>query len=159
SNVAVYSMRAGDEPLVSMPLGWKEIEEGANSRNIESPKFSPGAAIERIRIHRDLFAPVLKLHQELPQKLLRDWKIISAPTNLISLMRAKSTEPRPRSSGQGGRREFFVYSPAKKKQELALRIGDELHIWELSGPMHDRVESEIRASEMEQNVELRNRAL
>lgn len=137
SNVAVYSVRAHDEPLVSMPIDWSEIEAAARTANGEALRFGPEAAAARIRTCGDLFAPVLSLCQELPQELLREWKIIVAPANLVSLARRRSVESGPRSSSQGGRREFIVYSPAKGQQELVLRISEDFRVWNLATPIQN----------------------
>jgi bifunctional non-homologous end joining protein LigD len=151
TNVAVYSLRVvGVEPRVSMPFQWQEIETALRTNDVAELEFSPDAAIERVRQRGDLFAPMLSLHQELPQQLLRDWTIISAPATLISLDRSSrsSGKPAARSSGQGGRREFIVYRTGKMEQEIALRIGEEFRTWKLSRPLQNGTDRDICASEI-----------
>jgi len=59
STVAVYSLRARDEPSVSTPVTWDEVESG-------ELEFGPSDVLERIEEHGDLFAPLLSLEQALP---------------------------------------------------------------------------------------------
>jgi bifunctional non-homologous end joining protein LigD len=155
SNVAVYSMRAGGEPLVSMPLEWSEIEAVASTGDVQALKFAPDVTVVRIQKRGDLFAPVLTLHQELPQELLRNWKIVSAPANLVSLTRQRSLENAPRSSAQGGRRQFIVYSPAKQQQNLALEGADEFRVWRLAAPLQTSDQRAIQASETNSQPDIR----
>jgi bifunctional non-homologous end joining protein LigD len=155
SNVAVYSLRAvSDAPLVSVPMGWAEIDQAIRTTDLESLMFSPEAAINRTAQLGNLFAPVLTLRQELPPQLLREWKIISAPSNVISLSRASrnSTETLERSSGQGGRKGFIVYSPAKDELQIALEVGDEFRCWRfVDAPQSG---NEIKVSLSESSCEL-----
>jgi bifunctional non-homologous end joining protein LigD len=69
TTVAVYSLRCRERPWVSTPLRWEEVEELAADGDPESVRFEGPAALERIDAHGDLFAPVLELEQELPEKL------------------------------------------------------------------------------------------
>src|SRR6185295_7246558 len=69
TTVAVYSLRCRERPWVSTPLRWEEVEELAADGDPESMRFEGPAALERIDAHGDLFAPVLELEQELPEKL------------------------------------------------------------------------------------------
>jgi bifunctional non-homologous end joining protein LigD len=60
STVCVYSLRGKEQPTVSMPLAWEELDDpGALA-------FEWRDALERLERDGDLFAPVLALKQELP---------------------------------------------------------------------------------------------
>jgi bifunctional non-homologous end joining protein LigD len=59
SMVAVYSLRAREEPLVSAPLTWAEIEEAWMRQDARSLLFRPAEVLGRIEAHGDLFRPVL----------------------------------------------------------------------------------------------------
>jgi bifunctional non-homologous end joining protein LigD len=61
TTVAVYSLRAREQPTVSTPVTWEEIEDDSLDLVFES-----GDVLERIEEHGDLFAPVLELNQALP---------------------------------------------------------------------------------------------
>ncbi len=69
TTVAVYSLRCREQPWASTPLRWEEVEALADDGDPESVRFEAPAALERIDAHGDLFAPVLELEQELPEKL------------------------------------------------------------------------------------------
>jgi bifunctional non-homologous end joining protein LigD len=67
TTIAVYSLRARERPTVSTPIGWEEVEAAADSGDGSTLVFEAGAVLERIADRGDLFAPVLKLSQELPE--------------------------------------------------------------------------------------------
>ncbi|HET6965233.1 MAG TPA: non-homologous end-joining DNA ligase [Acidimicrobiales bacterium] len=67
TTVAVYSVRAREEPTVSTPVTWEEVE-GAGSR--EDLTFDTTAALDRLERHGDLMAPVLTEQQQLPEPKL-----------------------------------------------------------------------------------------
>ena len=66
TTIAVYSLRAREQPTASTPLEWEEVEGVAESGDGESLRFEAGAVLERVEERGDLFAPVLELEQELP---------------------------------------------------------------------------------------------
>ena len=67
TTAAVYSLRAKqEEPFVSMPVTWEELETARKKRDPKSLYWQPGAALDRLDKVGDLFAPVLKLKQKLP---------------------------------------------------------------------------------------------
>ncbi len=59
TTVAPYSLRAADEPSVSTPVAWDEIEAGADLR------FSPDDVRERVDRYGDLLEPLVKVRQKL----------------------------------------------------------------------------------------------
>lgn len=70
TTVAVYSVRARDEPTVSTPVTWEEVEGARSAKDLT---FDTGAALGRLDQHGDLMAPVLSIQQELPEpRLLGD---------------------------------------------------------------------------------------
>jgi bifunctional non-homologous end joining protein LigD len=62
TTIAVYSMRAREQPTVSTPVTWEELESDP-----ESLRFEAGDVLERVDAHGDLFEGVLKLEQHLPK--------------------------------------------------------------------------------------------
>jgi bifunctional non-homologous end joining protein LigD len=62
----VYSLRAKDQPTVSTPVSWDEIEKALKKKNASALVFEAEKVLKRIEETGDLFAPVLKLKQRLP---------------------------------------------------------------------------------------------
>lgn len=65
TTVCVYSLRAKEQPTVSTPLQWREVEDASQHRSKLS--FVADEAVKRAEKFGDLFADVLKLKQKLPQ--------------------------------------------------------------------------------------------
>ena len=66
TTVAVYSLRARERPTVSTPLRWEEVEAVTESEDPDELVFTSADVLERVAEHGDLFAPVERLEQELP---------------------------------------------------------------------------------------------
>jgi bifunctional non-homologous end joining protein LigD len=71
TTVCVYSLRAKDEPTVSTPVTWDEVENCWKKKKPDLLKFRCEKTVERVKKNGDLFAPVEKLKQKLPKK----WKL------------------------------------------------------------------------------------
>jgi bifunctional non-homologous end joining protein LigD len=67
TTIAVYSLRARERPTVSTPVSWKEVEKAVADGNADPLVFEAADVLERVDRDGDLFAPVLKLKQELPE--------------------------------------------------------------------------------------------
>lgn len=65
TTVCVYSLRAKDQPTVSVPVTWDEVEEALKKKDAERLTFVSDEALERADKFGDLFEPVLKLKQKL----------------------------------------------------------------------------------------------
>jgi bifunctional non-homologous end joining protein LigD len=65
TTVCVYSLRATEQPSVSTPLTWEEVEMFLKKRKPEKFFSGPDEVLERVEKHGDLFAPVLTLKQKL----------------------------------------------------------------------------------------------
>lgn len=66
TTVCAYSLRGKEHPTVSMPLRWSEVKQGLNNGKAASLSFEAEQAVKRVAKVGDLFAPVLKLKQQLP---------------------------------------------------------------------------------------------
>jgi bifunctional non-homologous end joining protein LigD len=66
TTIGVYSLRAREHPTASIPLRWSEVERTAKGADPEKLRFEIPAAIKRVEKEGDLFEPVLKLKQKLP---------------------------------------------------------------------------------------------
>jgi bifunctional non-homologous end joining protein LigD len=67
TTIAVYSLRARERPTVSTPVSWEEIDAALEREDADCLVFEAGDVLRRIEEHGDLFAPVLKLKQALPE--------------------------------------------------------------------------------------------
>jgi bifunctional non-homologous end joining protein LigD len=70
TTVCVYSLRAREEPTVSTPVTWDEVESCLKKKKGELLKFRSDKALTRVQKLGDLFDAVEKLKQKLPKK----WK-------------------------------------------------------------------------------------
>lgn len=66
TTVCVYSLRAKEQPTVSTPVTWEEVEDCLKKGDPEQLVFTSDQALQRVEKLGDLFAPVLKLKQKLP---------------------------------------------------------------------------------------------
>jgi bifunctional non-homologous end joining protein LigD len=66
TTIAVYSLRARERPTASTPLDWDEVEAGSRKRKPEALAFEADEVVRRLEDRGDLFEPVLKLRQALP---------------------------------------------------------------------------------------------
>jgi bifunctional non-homologous end joining protein LigD len=67
TTIAAYSLRAREQPTVSTPVTWNEVERAVETQDAGSLVFEAGDVLKRIEQHGDLFAPVLELRQRLPE--------------------------------------------------------------------------------------------
>jgi bifunctional non-homologous end joining protein LigD len=66
TTVNVYSLRAKDQPTVSTPVTWKEVENCLKKGDPELLVFTSDQVLQRVEKFGDLFEPVLQLKQKLP---------------------------------------------------------------------------------------------
>jgi bifunctional non-homologous end joining protein LigD len=66
TTVAVYSLRARERPTVSTPVSWEEVEKTLKKKDAGLLVFEAKQTVARAEKLGDLFAPVLKLKQNLP---------------------------------------------------------------------------------------------
>jgi bifunctional non-homologous end joining protein LigD len=71
TTVCVYSLRAREEPTVSTPVTWNEVETCLKKKKSELLKFRSDQVLTRVEKLGDLFEPVERLKQKLPKK----WKL------------------------------------------------------------------------------------
>lgn len=67
TTIAAYSLRPTPIPCASTPLTWDEIESARGREADGVLGFSVRDTLRRLDEHGDLFAPVLELHQRLPE--------------------------------------------------------------------------------------------
>jgi len=90
TTIGVYSLRAKRErPYVSMPLTWEEFKRACSKSDIDSLYFEADEVIPRSKKVGDLFAPVLKLKQRLPQNFSAATGRLSITRSTCSTLKAK----------------------------------------------------------------------
>ena len=71
TTICVYSLRAKEEPTVSTPVTWDEVENCLKKKKADLLKFRSEKVLARVEKLGDLFEPVEELKQKLPKK----WKL------------------------------------------------------------------------------------
>jgi len=66
TTVCAYSLRAKEQPTVSTPITWEEVEAALASPRKHRMLFTAADVLQRIEGLGDLFSPVLTLRQKLP---------------------------------------------------------------------------------------------
>ncbi len=67
TTVNVYSLRAKDQPTVSTPVTWREVETCLRKGNAALLRFTATDVKTRVKKRGDLFEPVLTQKQKLPK--------------------------------------------------------------------------------------------
>src|SRR6266404_9039768 len=67
TTISVYSLRARERPTVSTPITWDEVERTFKKKDAQHVVFEAPEVLKRVEKLGDLFEPVLKLKQKLPQ--------------------------------------------------------------------------------------------
>jgi len=71
TTICVYSLRAREEPTVSTPVTWNEVQNCLKKKKADLLKFRSDKTLARVEKNGDLFEPVERLKQKLPKK----WKL------------------------------------------------------------------------------------
>jgi bifunctional non-homologous end joining protein LigD len=66
TTVCVYSLRAKEQPTVSTPVLWREVETALKKQDAQLLSFTAEEVLKRVEKKGDLFASVLKLKQKVP---------------------------------------------------------------------------------------------
>ena len=152
TTVCVYSLRAKEQPFVSMPLEWKEVEQCLKQKKASLVFFEAEEALKRIEKKGDLFAPVLTLKQSL-KKALKSFTV-SPPTKRlkgtgdrsISAYNAKrdfsqTAEPRGTKKAAGKKRLFVIqkHDASHLHYDFRLELDGVLKSWAVpKGPPFDK---------------------
>ena len=68
TTICVYSLRAKEQPTVSTPVKWEEVEETLKKKKASLLTFRCEQTVARVEKMGDLFQPVETLKQKLPKK-------------------------------------------------------------------------------------------
>jgi bifunctional non-homologous end joining protein LigD len=67
TTISVYSLRAREHPTVSTPITWDEVEQTLKKKDSARLVFEANDVLVRVEKMGDIFEPVQKLKQELPE--------------------------------------------------------------------------------------------
>src|SRR5205809_1698430 len=70
TTICVYSLRAREEPTISTPVTWDEVENCLKKKKSDLLKFPSDKTLACVGKMGDLFEPVEKLKQKLPKRKL-----------------------------------------------------------------------------------------
>jgi bifunctional non-homologous end joining protein LigD len=160
STVAVYSLRAKvGRPFVAMPVNWDELRRALKNRDTAGLFFEPDAALKRLKSAGDLFAPLEKLEQTLPQPFLdlmtsppepngsRSERALEAYRRKRDFTKTSEPPPSiPESSPRGNSRLFVIQKHAARRlhYDLRLEMGGTLKSWAVpKGPPYDLHEKRL----------------
>jgi len=109
TTICVYSPRAKDRPTISTPVTWQEVEDCLKKGDPERLVFISDEGLKRAEELGDLFEPVLKLRQKLPEiGRLEDTGTTTEPPTTAKVRAAaspsKSQKTAPRSKPTTKRR-------------------------------------------------------
>jgi len=144
TTVGVYSLRAKQQqPFVSLPVTWDELEQALNRGQTETLYFDPKAALARLEKTGDLFAEVLTLRQSLPADIAhvidqqnkragrtaKDLREYRRKRDFSATAEPGTAAPKP--SAQGSRRRFVIQKHAASHlhYDFRLEIRDVLKSW------------------------------
>jgi len=114
TTISVYSLRAREHPTVSTPVTWDEVEQTLKKKDAGRLGFAAKDVLARVEKMGDLFEPVLKLKQKLPQLagLAASSEMESEKEEEEGISIAAQAEARPRPKKTKGK------SAAGKRRKL-----------------------------------------
>jgi bifunctional non-homologous end joining protein LigD len=114
TTISVYSLRAREHPTVSTPVTWDEVEQTLKKKDAGRLGFEAKDVLARVEKMGDLFEPVLKLKQKLPQLagLAASSEMESEKEEEEGISIAAQAEARPRPKKTKGK------SAAGKRRKL-----------------------------------------
>jgi bifunctional non-homologous end joining protein LigD len=68
TTINVYSLRAKEQPTVSTPVTWSEVETTLKKKKAKLLVFTSDQVLQRVKKSGDLFEPVETLKQKMPKK-------------------------------------------------------------------------------------------
>lgn len=107
TTVCVYSLRAKEQPTVSTPVTWKEVDTCLKKNDPDLLVFTSEQALKRVDQMGDIFEPVLNLRQKLPGlDALEELGASAGMLEAVSGTRPRANNPSPANDG----------NPAEKKK-------------------------------------------
>jgi bifunctional non-homologous end joining protein LigD len=113
TTISIYSLRARERPTVSTAVTWDEVEQALKKKDAASLVFEAKDVLARMEKMGDLFEPVQKLKQKLPQLAglaagseKEEDETISVAAQAEAPLRAKEKTKTKEKSASGKRRKL-----------------------------------------------------
>ena len=103
TTIAVYSLRARERPTVSTPITWDEVEQTLRKKDAQRLVFEATDVLKRVEKMDDLFEPVLKLKQKLPQLAGLGAGVEKEEAVGVALAAQAESRPRPKKTKTASR--------------------------------------------------------
>ena len=118
TTIGVYSLRAREHPTVSTPVKWDEVEHALKKKDASLLVFEAKQVIERVDKMGDLFEPVLKLKQKLPQ--LQGMEKGAAPEAVEASLEvaAQAEEAHPKNRRKSAKPATTRSAAGKKRRKV-----------------------------------------
>jgi len=95
TTISVYSLRAREHPTVSTPVTWHEVEQALKKKDAGRLVFEAKDVLARVEKMGDMFEPVQKLKQKLPQLAGLATESEEKQKEGISIAARAKEQPRP----------------------------------------------------------------
>jgi bifunctional non-homologous end joining protein LigD len=115
TTISIYSLRAREQPTVSTPVLWDEVDQALKKKDAGRLVFEAKDVLARVEKMGDLFEPVLKLKQKLPQ--LAGLAAASEKEEDEGISVAAQAEARPRPE-RTTKTKTIVKPSVKKRRKL-----------------------------------------
>jgi len=109
TTIGVYSLRARERPTVSTPVKWEEVEQALKKKDAGLLVFEAPQVLDRVERMGDLFEPVLKLKQKLPE-------LAGVGESAVDLAAQAQMEAKPQRTSRATRKSPAAHSAAKTKR-------------------------------------------
>jgi bifunctional non-homologous end joining protein LigD len=103
TTIAVYSLRARERPTVSTPITWDEVEQTLRKKDAQRLVFEATDVLKRVEKIGDLFEPLLKLKQKLPQLAGLGAGVEKEEAAGVALAAQAESRPRPKKTKTASR--------------------------------------------------------
>jgi bifunctional non-homologous end joining protein LigD len=120
TTISVYALRARKHPTVSTPITWDEVEEALKKKDAGRLVFEAKDVLSRVEKMGDLFEPVQRLKQKLPELS----GLASGPTDEMSSKEKKkittsAVVPPKQKREPGSKKSVKTKSTTKKTSKRA----------------------------------------
>jgi bifunctional non-homologous end joining protein LigD len=118
TTISVYSLRAREHPTVSTPVTWDEVEHALKKKDAERLVFEAKDVLARVEKMGDLFEPVQKLKQRLPQLAGLAAESEEKQKESVSIAAQAKAQPRPKKKKPTKKAKTEGKSAAAKRRKV-----------------------------------------